>query len=697
MTAAQNVWAWAALTAALSLAGCGSEPPAPEPTPAPTPTATPAPTPPPKLEAVRVHHLVLDEVIAPPTLPLWSPLDRDLPEVPTPISSGFLRDEGAAESLVLWMDELEAGAGPAGSAVALVEWRLRWGDEGEAGRSRHWGVCALPCTVEDRFVANREHHPIDPLVQPEALFAGRPGAGDLKLVEAGGALTVTLGGAELLAAGEAGAPVHAEATEAVPLLQVDGVSLETSELASARSLSALGSTLWSVEVSQAIAAPAATTQVLPDLPAMPAKSRRRAVEGITELWPWPDATRFEGGVSIKPDPMAHGLKFIRIEQKVLWTPTLQQADGRVAEFPSFTLKRPGKIATVDPFPLGADVLASYGVLDNKLRIAFAADPDALGRARQITEKLDLWRRDTPLPEGGFAPVVYMTEQPTTILPGSAGGSEWSWSVSDGWSEWRSVRRLFVRLTLGANGDSRAPAALDWVEHVAAKLEERNSEAILAPGFAASGDDVLAVWLEWLRDEARGGAVDPEEFLAFVGQQLPEFVREIRGRLARRSFVVEPGIELPEALADAAEPPADATPAEAPAAEPTPEPTPIPWPKITVTGEQGFEPQIEWVPLPAEARGARVGVIVNAPENAPLGWIVAASDGSWQRRLAESRSSREALVHGEPGFGPTTQPLAVDVPADAEGLLVLHWGGGTYAATVEAAPYVEPEEPASRGK
>ncbi len=644
-----------------------------------------------------MHHLVLDEVVTPPALPLWSPLDRDLPEVPTPISSGFLREEGAPESLVLWMDELEAGAGPAGSAVALVEWRLRWGDDGQAGRSRHWGVCALPCTLQDRFVTNREHHPVDPLLQPEALFAGRPGAGDLKVVEVGGALTVSFEGADLLVAGEVGESVHAEATEALPLLQVDGVSLETSEVASARTLAALGSTLWSVDVSQAIAAPAASTQVLPDLPAMPAKSRRRAVEGITEVWPWPDATRFEGGVSIKPDPMAHGLKFIRTEQKVLWTPTLQQADGRVAEFPSFTLKRPGKIATVDPFPLGADVFASYGLLDNTLRIAFAADPDALGRARQITDKLDLWRRDTPLPEGGIAPVIYMTEHPTTVLPGSAGESDWSWSVSDGWSEWRSVRRLFVRMTLGANGASRAPAALDWTEHVSAKLEERTSDAILAPGFAASGEDVLAVWLEWLRDEARGGAADPEEFLAFVGKQLPDFVQEIRGHLARRSFVVDPGIELPEAVAVESTPGEDVTPAEATPAEASPEPTPIPWPKVTITGKQGLNPQIEWVAVPLDARGARVGVVVNAPENAPMGWIVAASDGAWQRRFAESRSSREALVHGEPGFGPATEPVAVDVPAEAEGLLVLHWGGGTYAATVEAVPYVEPEEPASKGK
>lgn len=683
MNAPTNLCAAAAVLAGtLALVGCGSEPPPPEPTPVPTPEPTPEPTPPPPLDPVRLHHVVLDEVVAPPNLPLWSPLDRDLPDVPTPITAAFLREEGGSEELQSWMLDLARGVGPGGTAVALIEWRLRWGEQGEAGRSRHWGACALPCTVEDRFVTQRGHHPVDPLVQPEALFAGRPGAAKLSLTEVGGGVSVSIEGSELLAAGQPGAPVRGESSEPLPLLAVDGVSLETVEVASSRTLVGLGSTLATVAVTGAGDPPPAQIQVLPDVPAIPAATRRRAVEGVTEVWPWPDATRFEGGVSIKPDPLAHGLKFVRMEQKVLWTPTLLQADGRLAEFPSFTLKRPGKIATVDPFPLGADVLASYSLLDDRLRIAFASDPDALGRARQIAEKIELWRRDIALPDGGFAPVAYMTEAPTTILPGSAGEGDWSWSVSDGWSEERSVRRVFARMTLGANGASRGAAALDWIEHVEAKLEERASSAVLAPGFASAGEDVAAVWLEWLRDAQRGGEADPEAFLAFVGRQLPEFVREIRGHLARRSFVVAPPIELPEVEALAAAAPAG--PEDAAAS--TPEPTPVPWPKVTLTGELGFEPAMRWIPLPPDAAGGQVGVVVKGPENASIGWVVVASDSSWERRLAESRSSREALARAEPRFGPTVEPLALDVPAEAEGLLVLHWGGGPYAVTLEAARY-----------
>jgi hypothetical protein len=710
-----------AVLVALAQSSCGGD----SPPPAPSPTATPAPTPTPQapLAPVTLHHVVLEESVAAPDLPLTSPLDRALPPLPDEgVSGAFLRGEYGADAAAEGLEALERGEGVSGAQVALIEWRVRWGDDGASGEGRFWGLCALPCTVEDSFVATRGHHPADPVDNPRVLFAGRPGAVGPSLSLDGGGLVVEHGAVRLWPAGPDGASVEGDVTEDVPRLEADGVSQETVAWHQHRTLRVASVDSRSLPLSARAEGPPASARVLPDLPARPHVLRRRGVEGVTEIWPWPDAAIFEGGFSVKPDPAASGLQFERSEQRVLWTPTTQQADERSATFVTYSLRRPGGMtATVEPFPLGVDVLASLPALDDRVRLAFAADPDLMGRARQVQTRFEAWNAIVPLPAVDRPDVVYIMQEPTTVLRGGAGGARRSFSVDDAWSEDRSVLRAFARATLGSNAALRTPMVEDWLAHVRAVLLEQDDASWAARAFASAGDDVLGVWREWLQDPARGGNPDPEAFLGFVAGQLPDLAVELRDRLAVRSFALDLKPEGTPWAAMAAElaPPegpeggdpeslaaeegaasSDAGAAAAPPPVPTPTPTvprsarKEPPPGVSLRGTATVHAAWRWLPWPAEIPRDGRALRVVAADGSTVSWVAQPLTREALAALSADEAARSSLAAGwVPGHGGTVagEPTAL-AGQGAEGILIGAWGGGAWEARFEvvaAAPASAP--------
>lgn len=691
------------LSAVLALVACGaSEPPPPPPTPSPTPQATP--TPPPKLEPVTLHHVVFEEVLAAPPGLLTSPLHRALPPVPEGGPSGeFLRQDGASDAAVEALEALSRGEGASGDHLALVEWRMSWGVEASAGHSRHWGVCTLPCTLDDAFVASRGHHPADPVSNPRVLFAGRPGAVGPTLKLDGTGLRVRHGETSLWADGEAGPALEAKASVDVPFLEADGVNQETKTWEQARRLSVLAATSRTLPLSARAEPIPNTARVLPELPERPHKPRRRGVEGVTEVWPWPDATIFEGGFSVKPDPAAAGLEFKRHEQRVLWTPTTHQADQRDATFATYTLKRPsGMTASVAPFPLGVDVLASFPALGERFRIAFAADPNLQGRARQIVSRFEEWNKTLPAPTLEHVQVVYVMDEATTLVPGSAGEASHGFSVDDAWSEYASVQRVWGRITLGVNGGLDTPQIADWLAHVDATIEETDDPSWLTRTFASAGEDVRNVWLEWLQNPEHAGAPDPEAFLTFVARQLPDLSRDLRDRLARRSFVldrVREGMPWTPPPEDAPGDPAE--PADPALAEATPEPTPVPAatpappppapPELAITGGSAIEAAWHWLPWPDGLERADRALRVDAREGSTVSWFVAPLSEEGLAALGTDREARQALAAGwktaHRGATPKDAPLPLALEG-ADGILLGVWGAADWAAgfaVVDAPP------------
>ena len=693
-----------ALLIVVLLSACGSsEPPAPEATPTVAPA--PTPTPPPPMEPATLHHVVFQEEIAAPALPFTSPLHRELRDLPEgAVTGAFLRDEDSAAAAVEALEALERGEGISGAAVALIEWRLAWGEGGGSGVSRRWGLCSLPCTVEDSFVATRAHHPADPVSNPRVLFAGRPGAISPVLALEDGALVVRHGEVRLWPVAAAGGAVEAQAVEDVPLLEADGVSQETTSWAQSRRLVVDGVTASPHELRVRADGPPAAVRVLPDLPARPHRARRRGVEGITEVWPWPDATIFEGGFSVKPDPAASGLQFERAEQRVLWRPTTAQADAREAVFVSHTLRRPsGLTATVEPFPLGVDVLASLSAVQGQVRIAFAADPDIQGRARQVKQKIEAWHERVPLPASEQPIIFYITQEATTVLPGGAGGVARSFSVDDEWSEFASVARAFARATLGANAALRSPETDDWLAHVAAQTEDLPDGSWLAHAFASAGEDVLGVWREWLEDPVRVGRPDPDAFLAFVAGQLPELAIELRDRLALRSLALDLGpdpapwnraaaerAEAAESEGGASEVAVEASPGaprpEAPPAQ-APDAGPSSPPSAVWTGGVSLHAAWHWLPWSGAPAAESTALRVDAEEGAPVSWVAFPLNEDALVELASSDEARAALAASAVvRRGPTLEdaPVALEW-GNAEGLLLGVWGSGPWRAGFAVIP------------
>ncbi len=531
-------------------------------TPAPAVETTPVPTPEPtpeELEPGTLFHLVLDERVGAPELPSRSPLARDLGPLPEGIpDSEALAADRAPSAVVEAIKGLEAGYGAPGQALVLVQWGIRWGEDGSAGVARRWGLCALPCTVEDAFVATAANHPVHPMSAPRALFAMRPGVQDVRIRQDGGGLEVTHGESLLWLAGEAGDAVRGEREDTYPVMDARGLLSGEATVLSWRELRVLGVASRPVALTGKAEPPAAELRVLPRLGVSPSAVRRLVVEGVEETWAWPAAASFEGGFSARPNPDNDGLKLDRVAREIRWKPTVRQAGNGQADFPTYSLVGESKL-TVQPFPEGAAVLGGTRAADGRVVVAAGTDFEPERRARQVADMLDHFAGVLPLPDepgdtaagivaGAKVPtpwVVYSAPEAVGALPGSAGRRSLSLAVDDDLDEQASVAHAWARLQLAPRLGGGAPADLDFLEWALAQLDpDRPDRSIYMHAFRGAGDDVEQVWREWLADPERGGA-DPAEFVSFVEGQLPELAEQLRRGLVGRRFGVQEIVEPAE--------------------------------------------------------------------------------------------------------------------------------------------------------
>ncbi len=538
---------------ALVLFGCGSEEaPAPVETPAPTPEATPEPTPEPtpeELDPVQVFHLVLDESVSAPPTPSRSPLARDQGPPPTGLpNAAFLEADRGSRGAVEGIQALQDGYGAPGQAVVLVEWNIRWGKDGTAGQARRWGLCGLPCTLEDGFVATPGHHPVDPLTQPRPLFAHRPGAADLLIEQDGDDLRVRTGDRTLWEAGSSMDAVGGTAAVVVPSINADGQLGPELEWTAARVLTALMVTSQPIELTSRVEPVPGTVRLLPRIGAKPDTPRQRAVEAVEEVWVWADAGRFEGGFTVKPDPAASGLRLDRAGERIRWTPTTGQA-GREVEFATYTLGRSARSVTVQPFPDGSVVLGSTPAVDGDVMVAAGTDFEEGTRSQRVGSLLDAFADKLPPTVTGESVgpwLVYCVDEPVGVVTGSAGPRQVAITVAGDAQERLSVARAWGRLLLEPWVGVRSAASDDFVLWAEAQLlDDRPDRSLYMSVFSAAGDDVRDVWRDWLVAPARKGAPDPSEFVDFVAGQLPELADQLRRDLPMRRLVVRPRPEAAE--------------------------------------------------------------------------------------------------------------------------------------------------------
>jgi hypothetical protein len=522
----------------------------------PTPPSTPEPTPAP-LEDVRLYHLRLDEHLDATHLPTLSPLNGVGVDVPLPqgfVTAAAVKAAGGSPEVVESMLQLEQGNGPSGGSVAILEWNLRWGDS--AGHARYWGVCSLPCTVESEFVATREHYPVDPVLHPLPLFAHRPGYAALEITERPAGLSVRQG-EEQLWNGEDSSEASWEEELSILWLSADLSEVEERSTKSQRKLRVSSVSDSTVTLRESGAAPPVTISMLPPLPKKTAAAKTRAVEGVSESWPWPEAARFEGGFVARPNPADFGLRLDRIGQQILWTPTLSQAVAGQAEFVTHELMRTGGVkTTVSPFPRGTEVLGAVPLLEGAVVLASGkAGYEEQPRAQEIKRLLLRFEDHIPLPARepeAASSIIYISDHAAGLVDGSAGSSDHSFVVSSEPGEELSVARAWSRLALGAHSGVRSPAADDmalWIEgellrglhgfKVSNKTDSGESipavQGLFAPVFAEAGEDILAEWKFRVRGEKFKGSPDISEFLGFIGEQLPELEQEVRRKIALRSI------------------------------------------------------------------------------------------------------------------------------------------------------------------
>lgn len=530
-------------------------------TPTPAVEATPEPTPEPSpevLEPATLFHLVVHEQVGAPALPSRSPLARDQAPLPDGIpDAAALIADGAPEAVVEAVRSLEAGYGPPATSMVLVQWNIAWGPDAASGSARRWGLCALPCTVEDSFVATDANHPVHPVSAPRALFAARPGVQDLVIRQDGGGLEVAHGEALLWLAGEAGEPVSAEREHTWPVMDASGLLSGEATATSHRQLRASAVTSRQVELTGSADPPPAEVRVLPRLGVSPSPVGRLVVEGVEETWAWPGGASFEGGFSARPNPDNDGLKLDRIQQEIRWKPTVRQAgDGRV-DFPTYSLVGSARL-TVQPFPEGAAVLGGTPAAGGRVVVAAGTDFEPERRARQVADMLDHFAEVLPLPEadeeqavvaGATTPtpwVIYSAPADVGVLPGSAGRRPLSLCVDDDLDEQASVARAWTRLHLAPRLDADSPAALDFLAWARAQLDpDLPDRSVFMHTFIGAGDDVEQVWREWLVDPERE-APDPAAFVGFVEGQLPDLAEQLRRALVGRRFAVQ-GLPEPAEL------------------------------------------------------------------------------------------------------------------------------------------------------
>lgn len=529
------------------LVACGGSDPAPEPTPAPVVEATPAPTPeaaptPAALMPATLVHVVLDEVVAAPPLPSRSPLARRVgtPSAGVPTAE-YLRWDQARAEVADAVSALESGYGSSGALIGLIEWRIQWGEDAEAGRDRRWGICALPCVVEDGFVATSAHHPVNPITQPRPLFAHRPGAADVEIVSFDGGVDVLHDGASLWAT-QAGEPAHGAVDVTVPVLFADGTTTAEWTWTASRRLRVVDVREKTYGLAKIADPLPTTTRVLPKMGANPDRPRRLAVENVPEAWRWEEADRLSGGFKVKPSPADVGLRLERIAKQVLWYPTTRQAGEGRAEFGTYVLTQGATAMTVSPFPEGGDVLGGTKALEGRLVVAAANGYEVDQRGKHIAGMLEEYQELLPLKDSGDSTpdpwILYSVKEPTGVVPGSAGPRLFALTVDEAPDEVWSVARAWARLHLAPHIAARSPAALDFIDWAMAQLSDTvPDESVYMATFAKAGDDVLQVWRDWLVDPELKGAADPGKFLAFVEGQLPDLAESLRRDLLERRFVV----------------------------------------------------------------------------------------------------------------------------------------------------------------
>jgi len=530
------------------LSACGGGEPAPAATPPEVVEATPEPTPeaPPEPAALlpaTLVHVILEEVVAAPPLPSRSPLARSVGVASATVPSAeYLRWDLARAEVSDAVSALESGYGPSDGTLALVEWRIRWGAEAQAGETRRWGICSLPCVVEDRFVAGPEHHPVLPTTQPRPLFAHRPGAADVEIVSFEGGIDVLHAGTPLWAT-EAKEPIEASAEVTVPVLMADGVTGAEWTWTASRTLRVVDVRSRTYGLEKPADPPPSTTRILPALEAKPDAPRLVGVQSVPEAWAWAEADRLTGSFKVKPSPADYGLRMERIAKQVLWYPTSRQAGEGKAEFETFVLTQGTTALTVSPFPEGADVLGGTPALGGRMVVAALAGYELDPRVAHIVGALEHFQTVLPLKDPGETTpdpwILYSVAEPTGVVPGSAGPRLFALTVDSAPDEMWSLARAWARLQLAPHVAAASPAALDFITWATAELSpETPDTSVYMATFAEAGDDVLGVWKDWLVDPERKGAPDPLDFLGFVEGQLPQLAERLRRDLLERRFTVQ---------------------------------------------------------------------------------------------------------------------------------------------------------------
>jgi len=301
--------------------------------------------------------------------------------------------------------------------------------------------------------------------------------------------------------------------------------------------------------------PPGSVRILPELKELTAAAKPRAVEGVQEDWPWPEASRFEGGFVARPNPADFGLRLDRTQAQIHWTPTLSQAVEGKAEFVTHELMRTGGVkTTVSPFPGGAEVLGAVPLLEGRLVLASAKTGyEEHPRVQEVKRLMLRFEDILPLPEriaSEGARVIYLSDEPVGLVEGSAGSEEHGFVVSSVPGEERSVARVWARLLLGPHAAVRSLAADDlalWFEgellrrlyasREAAPSQEASAVplGLFVPAFAAAGADIVGEWKYRVRAVKGEGRPDPSEFLSYIGSQLPKVEEDVRRAIALRSF------------------------------------------------------------------------------------------------------------------------------------------------------------------
>ncbi len=612
-----------------------------------TPEATPEPPPPPPPEPGKLYYLVLEEVVSPPPGASWSPLHRSFGPAPSePPTADFLRDDESGEEVAATLADWSAGRFSSGAELLLVQWTISWGESGEAGTSREWGVCSLPCTLEDSFLARKQRHPADPIEDGLALFSARPGSTSVQVTVRDGSLVVRNGQAVLLAADGELRPAEVKGKWKVRFSAPDGTLTAAQPFRIARRLSVAAHSVHELAIEEVADPVPATARLYPDVATStsPVPPLVRGIEGLAQYWPWPEAGRFEGKFGLRPDPGQEGLSVERVKQRVRWIPIARQAGEGKADFIMYSVSGGAESAVLKPFPRGVLAVAAtvaegpeYGA---RFRIAGAGSDAAVARALEVLGAFKRYQAILPLPEGlPDETLVYLSPHPLGVIAGGAGGAAFSLVVDERRSEEASVARAWAHLLLGSNVLSRSAQVADWVRWVEARLLGTEDRSTWTSAFAAAGDDVLAVWTQWMRDPKDAGAPDPSGFLRWVSGKIPVLGRELHRTLPLRNWLVGHGrSSLPSPVA-----------AES---------------SVSLVGATAPYGAAITLSLPAAARSeaAKLQLRVTAGDGASVRWSAQCLEGGRWSRARGDLQERGRIAEGWAAFQTASgDPVPLTVP------------------------------------